>query len=115
VTATAHPTVGSRHPPHRRICSFLLPEEFAHVSPSPTADLPSDRTRRPSSRRYRLEHLRRLTARDRLLLSWLAEHYVLTTTQISRALFPSERSARLRLATLAGIEAVRPVSRDGFL
>ena len=32
----------------------------------------------------RLDQLRRLTARDRLLLSWLAEHYVLTTTQITQ-------------------------------
>src|SRR3954471_9264370 len=62
--------------------------------------------RRPSPRQARLDQLRRLTGRDRLLLSWLAEHYVLTTTQIARALFPSERSARLRLAALAGIDAV---------
>src|SRR5689334_15486085 len=70
-----------------------------------TSDYPS-RRRRPSPRQARLDQLRRLTGRDRLLLSWLAEHYVLTTTQIAQALFPSERSARLRLATLAAIDAV---------
>jgi hypothetical protein len=48
-----------------------------------TTDDPSGR-RRPSAR---LDHLRRLTDRDRLLLSWLAEHYPLTTTQIAQALF----------------------------
>ncbi|MET7970831.1 replication-relaxation family protein [Micromonospora sp. NPDC005305] len=53
-----------------------------------------------------MEHLRRLTLRDRQLLAWLAEHYVLSTDQIAEALFTSRRSARLRLATLHGIEAV---------
>jgi hypothetical protein len=64
--------------------------------------------RRPSTRRDRLDLLRRLTVRDRLLLSWLAEHYVLSTSQISHALFPSTRSANLRLATLRAIDAVTP-------
>jgi hypothetical protein len=76
-------------------------------SPTPIADLPSDRPRR-SPKRHRLDHLRRLTARDRLLLSWLAEHYLLTTTQIAQALFTSTRAATLRLATLRGIDAVTP-------
>ncbi|MFG1952446.1 replication-relaxation family protein [Micromonospora sp. NPDC048830] len=62
-------------------------------------------TRRPS-RAERLPYLRRLTLRDRQLLAWLAEHYVLSTAQITTALFPSERSARLRLATLHRIDAV---------
>ncbi|MEV0430595.1 replication-relaxation family protein [Micromonospora sp. NPDC050495] len=53
-----------------------------------------------------MEHLRRLTLRDRQLLAWLAEHYVLSADQITEALFPSRRSARLRLATLHSIEAV---------
>ncbi|MFC4148027.1 replication-relaxation family protein [Micromonospora mangrovi] len=44
--------------------------------------------------------------RDRQLLAWLAEHYVLSTDQITEALFPSPRSARLRLATLHTIDAV---------
>jgi hypothetical protein len=63
-------------------------------------------SRSSSSRLDRLDRLRRLTARDHLLLSWLAEHYVLTTGQISTALFPSLRSARLRLAVLHSLEAV---------
>ncbi|MFY1700194.1 replication-relaxation family protein [Micromonospora sp. WMMA1923] len=49
---------------------------------------------------------RRLTSRDRLLLSWLAEHYLLSTAQVTRALFPSGRSARLRLTLLHRIHAV---------
>jgi hypothetical protein len=66
----------------------------------------SARTSTPASRRDRLDNLRRLTLRDRQLLSWLAEHYLLSTNQITQALFPSGRSARLRLATLHDIEAV---------
>jgi hypothetical protein len=50
--------------------------------------------------------LRRLTPRDRLLLSWLAEHQVLSTPQISRALFPTGRAARLRLTLLHRIGAL---------
>ncbi|WP_373319780.1 hypothetical protein [Rugosimonospora africana] len=34
-----------------------------------------------TSRRNRLDHLRRLTPRDHQLLAWLAEHYILTTDQ----------------------------------
>lgn len=63
-------------------------------------------SRSPSSRLQRLAHLRRLTLRDRHLLAWLAEHYVLSTAQIAAALFPSPRSARLRLAALHRIDAV---------
>ncbi|WP_442933265.1 replication-relaxation family protein [Micromonospora psammae] len=63
-------------------------------------------SRSASSRRARLENLRRLTLRDRQLLAWLAEHYVLSTEQITEALFPSPRSARLRLSTLHAIDAV---------
>ncbi|MET7949061.1 replication-relaxation family protein [Micromonospora sp. NPDC005324] len=61
---------------------------------------------RPPSRQERLELLRRLTLRDRTLLAWLAEHYLLTTEQITTALFTSRRSALLRLATLRHIGAV---------
>ncbi|GGJ90004.1 hypothetical protein GCM10010123_19800 [Pilimelia anulata] len=50
--------------------------------------------------------LRHLTARDRTLLSWLAEHYVLTTEQIAQALFPSLRAAQLRLTLLHRIGAL---------
>ena len=50
--------------------------------------------------------VRRLSSRDRLLLSWLAEHYVLTTEQIATALFPSLRYAQKRLTLLHRIQAV---------
>ncbi len=73
-----------------------------------TPHLSSNRSGRPVNKRDRLESLRRLTARDRLLLSWLAEHYVLSTAQISQALFTSARSATLRLAALRAIDAVIP-------
>ncbi|WP_246157733.1 replication-relaxation family protein [Micromonospora palomenae] len=53
-----------------------------------------------------MDNLRRLTSRDRQLLAWLAEHYVLSTDQIAQALFTSRRSALLRLATLHAIDAV---------
>ncbi len=43
---------------------------------------------------------RQLTPRDRLLLSWLAEHYLLSTDQIARALFDSLRTAQQRLTIL---------------
>jgi hypothetical protein len=62
--------------------------------------------RSSSSRLDRLDRLRRLTVRDHLLLAWLAEHYVLSTAQIAAALFPSIRSARLRLAVLHSLQAV---------
>lgn len=53
-----------------------------------------------------LLNLRHLTPRDRLLLSWLAEHQTLTTAQIATALFPSLRAAQKRLTTLYQIGAV---------
>jgi hypothetical protein len=53
-----------------------------------------------------LAPLRRLSIRDRLLLSWLAEHYVLTTEQVTTALFPSRRAAQKRLTVLTRIGAV---------
>ena len=59
-----------------------------------------------------LRHVRRLTARDRLLLAWLAEHYVLSTEQVAAALFPSRRAAQERLTTLYRIGAV---SRFAFV
>lgn len=73
---------------------------------SRSASSRSSASRSSSSRLDRLDRLRRLTARDHLLLSWLAEHYVLTTGQIATALFPSLRSARLRLAVLTSLQAV---------
>ncbi len=71
----------------------------------PPSPAPSPSSRRPS-RQERLENLRRLTLRDRQLLGWLAEHYLLSTDQITTALFPSRRAALLRLATLRSIDAV---------
>ena len=62
--------------------------------------------RSTSSRLARLDRLRHLTVRDHVLLAWLAEHYVLSTDQIAAALFPSRRSALLRLAVLHRLEAV---------
>ncbi|MBQ0896745.1 replication-relaxation family protein [Micromonospora sp. U56] len=77
---------------------------MASESSTPVFRPSSSRT--PSSKVQRLPQLRRLTLRDRELLAWLAEHYVLSTAQITQALFPSQRSARLRLATLHRIDAV---------
>ncbi|GGK36567.1 hypothetical protein GCM10010124_31540 [Pilimelia terevasa] len=53
-----------------------------------------------------LIHLRHVTVRDRLLMSWLTEHYILSTEQITQALFPSLRSAQVRLRLLTRIGAV---------
>ncbi|MEU1606045.1 replication-relaxation family protein [Micromonospora matsumotoense] len=53
-----------------------------------------------------MARLRLLTLRDHKLLTWLAEHYLLSAHQIAAALFPSKRSALLRLATLHRYEAV---------
>jgi hypothetical protein len=64
------------------------------------------RTRSPQLLIDPLADVRRLTGRDRLLLAWLAEHYVLSTEQISAALFPSIRSAQKRLTVLHSIGAV---------
>ncbi|MEU5947997.1 replication-relaxation family protein [Micromonospora sp. NPDC047465] len=50
-----------------------------------------------------MSYLHRLTLRDRQLLAWLAEHYVLSTAQITTALFPSERSAQLRRRQAAAL------------
>jgi hypothetical protein len=75
-------------------------------SDSPTSTSRLSPTRSAISKRHRLALLRRLTLRDRQLLTWLAEHYVLSADQITQALFTSPRSARLRLATLHAIDAV---------
>jgi DNA-binding CsgD family transcriptional regulator len=71
----------------------------------PTARGGSPSGRAPS-RRDRLRLLGHLTARDRAILGWLAEHYLLTTAQIAQAAFPSPRAAGLRLSHLHKIEAV---------
>jgi len=54
----------------------------------------------PSAKPDPLSVYRRLTPRDRLLLSWLAEHYLLSTDQIHRALFTARRTAQQRLTIL---------------
>ncbi|WP_203749499.1 replication-relaxation family protein [Catellatospora bangladeshensis] len=48
----------------------------------------------------------RLTQRDRTLLNWLYDHQVLTTAQITSALFPSPRSAQQRLLELMEMKLV---------
>lgn len=53
----------------------------------------------------------RLTSRDAELLRLLAEHRMLTSKQIARILFPRERTARERIATMRSfglIETFRP-------
>jgi len=60
----------------------------------------------PPVRTDPLLDLRRLSGRDRLLLSWLAEHYVLSTEQVAAALFPSLRAAQKRLTVLHRVGAV---------
>ena len=59
-----------------------------------------------------LKAARHLTLRDRLLMSWLAEHYVLTTSQINAALFPSRRITQRRLTALSRIGALSPFRYD---
>ncbi|BCB81228.1 hypothetical protein GCM10022251_62800 [Phytohabitans flavus] len=57
-----------------------------------------------------------LTARDHLLLEWLYDHGVLTTFQITHALFPSLDFAQRRLTRLTGLSVVdrfRPFKPDG--
>lgn len=60
----------------------------------------------PSPRPDPLAGLRHLTERDRTLLGWLAEHYVLTTEQAAEALYPSLDYAQRRLRILHRIGAV---------
>lgn len=54
---------------------------------------------------------RRLTSRDRLLLAWLAEHYLLSSDQIARALFDSPRTARRRLTILDRLRFLTHIPR----
>ncbi|MEU5722761.1 replication-relaxation family protein [Micromonospora sp. NPDC047738] len=57
-----------------------------------------------------------LTARDHVLLGWLADHGVLTTPQIAHALFPSLDFAQRRLRRLGDVGVVdrfRPLKTDG--
>lgn len=66
--------------------------------------MPINIPRRPSS--DPLTDANRLTLRDHQLLDWLAEHYLLTTDQITRALYPSLRTTQRRLQVLTAIGAV---------
>src|SRR5256885_464326 len=59
-----------------------------------------------SSSSGHLNTYRRLPPRDRLLLSWLAEHYLLSTHQIARALFDSTRTAQQRLTILHRLQVL---------
>jgi hypothetical protein len=54
----------------------------------------------PSTKPDPLSVYRRITPRDRLLMSWLAEHYLLSTDQVQRALFDARRTAQQRLTIL---------------
>jgi predicted transcriptional regulator len=57
-----------------------------------------------------------LTERDHLLLSWLADHGVLTSEQIATALYPSIDSAQRRLKRLTRVGVLgrfRPQKADG--
>ncbi|MFY1673931.1 replication-relaxation family protein [Plantactinospora sp. WMMB334] len=54
----------------------------------------------PSTKPDPLSVYRRLTPRDRLLMSWLAEHYLLSAAQVGRALFTARRTAQQRLTIL---------------
>jgi hypothetical protein len=76
--------------------------------PSTDGDTTPGRTGpvRGPARRDRLKLTARLTPRDRTILSWLAEHYLLSADQITQAVFPSPAMARLRLKHLHHIEAV---------
>lgn len=58
----------------------------------------------------------RLTSRDAEMLRLLAEHRMLTSRQIARILFPRERAARERIATMRSfglIETFRPPCSSG--
>jgi predicted transcriptional regulator len=57
-----------------------------------------------------------LTERDHLLLSWLADHGLLTSDQIAHALYPSLDYAQRRLKRLTGLGVIgrfRPQKPDG--
>lgn len=60
----------------------------------------------PSTKPDPLSVYRRLTLRDRLLMSWLAEHYLLSTDQVGRALFTARRTAQQRLTILHRLQVL---------
>jgi Replication-relaxation len=104
-------------------------------APLPTPNSPAhrakDSTRRGSERPWRVSPAgtggphrtdvvlglqARLTDRDEVLLGWLADHHVLTTPQITYALFGSTRFAQSRLLTLHRvglIDRFRPLRPGG--
>src|SRR5437867_6290189 len=97
-----------------------LPASASRGAPSPVLSSASNPRRRhnrvppASGKPGPFDAHRRLTSRDRLLLSWLAEHYLLSSVQIARALFTNPRTARLRLTILArlGFLTAIPSGRD---
>jgi hypothetical protein len=60
----------------------------------------------PSSKPDPLSVYRRLTPRDRQLMSWLAEHYLLSTDQVHRAMFHKLRTAQNRLTILHRLQVL---------
>src|SRR6266545_8365860 len=81
---------------------------------SPSPSLPRRRSSRvppPSGKPGPFDPLRRLTSRDELLLSWLAEHYLLSSDQITHALFTNPRTARQRLTILTRLGFLTAVPR----
>lgn len=68
--------------------------------------MPYRRVPARSSRPDPFAALRRLTPRDRLLLSWLAEHYLLSTGQIANALFSNAKTAQMRLTILYRLDVL---------
>lgn len=60
----------------------------------------------PSTKPDPLKVYRRLTPRDRQLMSWLAEHYLLSTDQIHQALFTARRTAQMRLTILHRLQVL---------
>ncbi len=86
------------------------PEPVAQAQPvaeaGPAPARPGASALRGSARRDRLKHTARLTDRDRTILRWLAEHYLLSTDQITQAAFTGPRRARQRLHDLHTMQAV---------
>jgi DNA-binding CsgD family transcriptional regulator len=76
------------------------------TEPAPDATRTGPSVSRSPSRRDRLKNTARLTDRDHTILGWLAEHYLLSTDQITKAKFTGPRRARKRLRELYDIEAV---------
>jgi hypothetical protein len=96
--------------------STISPITNSSIS-APSSPRPRRRSMRvppPSGKPGPFAPLRRLTTRDRNLLSWLAEHYLLSSDQITHALFNHPRTARQRLTILTrlGFLTAIPRGRD---